>query len=140
MLEMNPHSHRCCQHNFGHGWPYLAEHLWMATGDDGLAAVVYSDCEVTAKVGDGTEVTLTENTHYPFDERVEIVVAASKATRFPLYLRVPEWCDRPSVRINDADVALSGEGRGYVRLDRTWQPGDRISLTMPMKVRLRTWE
>ncbi|HEY1377399.1 MAG TPA: beta-L-arabinofuranosidase domain-containing protein, partial [Gemmataceae bacterium] len=100
MLEMNPYHHRCCQHNFGHGWPYLAEHLWMATGDDGLAAVVYSECEVKAKVGDGTEVTLTEHTHYPFDEHVEIKVTALKPTRFPFYLRVPGWCDNPTVRVN----------------------------------------
>ena len=35
---MNPHDHRCCQHNVAQGWPYYAEHLWLATGGDGLAA------------------------------------------------------------------------------------------------------
>ena len=59
MLHMNPHDHRCCQHNWGHGWPYFAEHLWFATPDNGLAAVLYAASEVKAKVGeDGTEVTI----------------------------------------------------------------------------------
>jgi DUF1680 family protein len=40
---MNPHAHRCCQLNMGQGWPYYAEHLWMATPDNGLALVFYSD-------------------------------------------------------------------------------------------------
>ena len=53
MLWMNPHIHRCCQHNVGHGWPYFAENLWLATPGNGLAAVFYAECEVTAKVGDG---------------------------------------------------------------------------------------
>ncbi len=139
MLEMNPYRHRCCQHNFGHGWPYLAEHLWMATGDDGLAAVVYAESEVKAKVGEGTEVTLAERTHYPFDEHVEVTVAASKPTRFPLYLRVPGWCDKPAVQVNGQDAAVSGGGPGYVRLDRTWAAGDRVALTLPMRVRVRRW-
>jgi DUF1680 family protein len=139
MLEMNPHRHRCCQHNFGHGWPYLAEHLWMATADNGLAAVVYSDSEVKAKVGDGVEVTLEEHTRYPFDERVEIEVAAPRPTRFPLYLRVPEWCDRPAVQVNGQELAVTGGGPGYVRLERTWTAGDQITLTLPMRVRLRNW-
>ncbi len=36
MLHMNPHGHRCCQHNWGHGWPYYAQHLWFATPDNAL--------------------------------------------------------------------------------------------------------
>ena len=32
-LMMNPFNSRCCQHNHAQGWPYYAEHLWMATPD-----------------------------------------------------------------------------------------------------------
>ena len=38
----------------------------MATAGNGLAAVLYAPCEVKAKVGDGTEVKITEETTYPF--------------------------------------------------------------------------
>ncbi|MEJ7678596.1 MAG: hypothetical protein WKG06_12200 [Segetibacter sp.] len=50
---MNPFSSRCCQHNHSQGWPYYAEHLWMATPDNGIAAMLYNSSEVTAKVGNG---------------------------------------------------------------------------------------
>ena len=53
MFSYDPHRYRCCQHNVAHGWPYFAEHLWMATPDNGLAAVFYAASQVTAKVGDG---------------------------------------------------------------------------------------
>jgi DUF1680 family protein len=43
-LAMNPFSSRCCQHNHGQGWPYLIEHLIMATPDDGIAAAIYGAC------------------------------------------------------------------------------------------------
>ncbi|MCK7480472.1 MAG: glycoside hydrolase family 127 protein [Candidatus Moduliflexus flocculans] len=47
------------------GWPYLAEHLWLATADGGLAAAIYGPSAVRAKVGEGTEVGIAEDTAYP---------------------------------------------------------------------------
>ena len=35
-LSMNPFSSRCCQHNHAQGWPYFAEHLVLATPDNGV--------------------------------------------------------------------------------------------------------
>lgn len=29
MFLFDPRSHRCCQHNIAHAWPYFAEHLWI---------------------------------------------------------------------------------------------------------------
>jgi hypothetical protein len=140
MLEMNPHLHRCCQHNFGHGWPYFAEHLWMATPDNGLAAVMYSESRVKAKAGDGAEVVIEEKTHYPFDERVELTVTPSRAAKFPLYLRVPGWCAKPEVTVNGAAAESGAKAGQYVVIDRVWSPGDRVTLTLPMAVAVRTWE
>ena len=37
---MNPFSSRCCQHNHSMGWPYFTKHLWLATPDHGLCAVL----------------------------------------------------------------------------------------------------
>ena len=58
MLAFDPHRYRCCQHNISHGWPYFAEELWLATSDNGLCAALYAPSHVTAKVGDGTTVTV----------------------------------------------------------------------------------
>src|SRR5262245_13271834 len=64
--------YRCCQHNVSHGWPYYAEELWLGTDDNGLAASLYAASEVTAKVGNGTEVTVTEETDYPFSDTIRL--------------------------------------------------------------------
>ena len=139
MYCMNPYDHRCCQHNAGHAWPYFVEHLWMATAGNGIAAVLYAPCQVTAKVGDGTDVILTETTQYPFDEKIAIKLAASRPVAFPLYLRVPAWCEKPAVRVNGKAVEVAAQAGGFVVLARTWANGDAIELTLPMEVRLRTW-
>ena len=43
MFSYNPYGYRCCQHNVSHGWPYYAEHLWMATPGNGLVAPYFVD-------------------------------------------------------------------------------------------------
>ena len=140
MFHMNPHRHRCCQHNQGHGWPYYAEHQWLATSDNGLAAAFYSANTVKAKVGKGVEVQITEKTDYPFGETVEFTVDPEKNVRFPLYLRVPSWCKAmPWVKINGEEV-FSGFGPGYIRIEKLWEPGDVVTAGFPMSLGIRTWE
>ncbi len=97
LVSFDPWSYRCCQHNVAFGWPYLAEHLWLATADGGLAAAIYGPSAVRAKVGEGAEVGIAEDTDYPFGDRVLLTVSCDRPTAFPLYLRLPGWAK--SVRI-----------------------------------------
>ena len=111
-LAFDPWDHRCCQHNVGMGWPYLAEHLWCSTQDAGLAAVVYAPCRVRAKVGGDVEVTIDEETDYPFDETVTLVVGTPRPVEFALYLRVPGWCAKPRVEVNGREAEVAAASRG----------------------------
>ncbi|HUC83699.1 MAG TPA: beta-L-arabinofuranosidase domain-containing protein [Candidatus Acidoferrales bacterium] len=138
-LMMNPFSSRCCQHNFSMGWPYFDKHLWLATPDDGLCATVYSPNEMSARAGDGTKVSFTENTRYPFEDTITFAFHADRAVTFPLYLRVPGWCRSATVSVNGKAVSVAPEADQYVRLERQWKDGDAVILKLPMKVTLRQW-
>ncbi|MDE6257412.1 MAG: glycoside hydrolase family 127 protein [Muribaculaceae bacterium] len=141
MLSMSPFSSRCCQHNHGMGWPYYAEHLVMATADNGLATMLYTANETTAKVGaEGKNVTLTQTTNYPFDENVTITLASDGDVAFPLYLRIPEWANGATVKVNGEAVAAEGAAGKYVCLNRTWKNNDKVELTFPMEMSVDTWE
>lgn len=140
MFSYNPYGYRCCQHNVAFAWPYFAEHLWMATPDNGLAAVMYAASQVSAKVGDGTAVMITETTGYPFDEIIELAISAPKTTRFPLYLRIPGWCAAPAISVSGKLVRTSGQKKGWLMVDRAWANGDKVRLELPMDVRVRVWE
>lgn len=140
MLWMNPHIHRCCQHNSGHGWPYFAENLVYATPDNGLAVVFYSACESTAKVGNGTEVTLTENTRYPFSQKIEFTINTPQSVQFPFYLRIPTWCDSPQLIVNGLKVNIIATPDSFLKIDRVFGNGDKISLELPMKITVTQWE
>ncbi|MDE3181868.1 MAG: glycoside hydrolase family 127 protein [Bacteroidota bacterium] len=140
-LTMNPFSSRCCQHNHSQGWPYYEEHLWMATPDNGIAALLYNRSEVTAKVGNraGHTVTLKQITNYPFDEHIKIEVNTDKSVQFPLYLRVPGWCNNATVSVNGKSVNVEAKAGSYIRLENNWKKGDVVELTLPMQVVLQQW-
>ena len=140
MLSMSPFSSRCCQHNHGMGWPYYAEHLVMATTDNGLATMLYAASETTAKVADGKSITLTETTNYPFDETVKLTVGTDGAVTFPLYLRVPAWATGSTVNINGQPQAITEAAGKYIRLERQWSDGDVVELTLPMTVSSQVWQ
>ena len=131
--------YRCCQHNVAMGWPYYAENLWLATPDDGLCASLYMESKVSARVGDGAEVNIAERTQYPFADTIQFTLNAGKEVRFPLYLRVPQWCDKPEVKVNDQAAAVQAGPDSFIVIDRDWKDGDRVSLKLPMHVSIRVW-
>ncbi|MAM18185.1 MAG: hypothetical protein CME35_04345 [Gramella sp.] len=140
-LMMNPFSSRCCQHNHGQGWPYMVENLWMATPDNGLAAVIYGPSTVSAKVADGQEVEISTETHYPFEQAIKFSISTSeKGTAFPLYFRIPSWAQEASVNINGTKTETAPEAGKYVKIDRNWQNGDVVTLDLPKKLEMKKWE
>ena len=139
-LTMNPFSSRCCQHNHSQGWPYYSENLWMATPDNGLVAMLYNACNVTAKVGDGTAVTLKEETHYPFDDKIKITVATSKDVKFPLYIRIPKWCNDAAIFVNGEKVNNTNKAATYTCIEKLWKEGDVVQVEFPMKIQLTEWK
>ncbi|HEV2207466.1 MAG TPA: beta-L-arabinofuranosidase domain-containing protein [Verrucomicrobiae bacterium] len=140
MFSYSPDAvYRCCQHNVSHGWPYFAEELWLATPDAGLCVSLYAASEVEAKVAAGTTVHLSEQTEYPFADTVKLKVGTAEPVRFPLYLRIPQWCGEPAVSVNGRPLAFQARPDAYVRLERQWHDGDRIELRLPMQVDVRSW-
>ncbi|MEU4744708.1 RICIN domain-containing protein [Actinosynnema sp. NPDC023658] len=130
--------YRCCPHNYGQGWPYFVEEMWLATPDGGVAASLYGPSTVTVKVADGTPVTITEDTTYPFGDTITFRVATPRPLTFPFTVRVPGWCADPVLTVNGGGVAVRG-GPRFATVHRTWADGDRLVLRLPMTPRTRTW-
>nr|WP_228724410.1 beta-L-arabinofuranosidase domain-containing protein [Spirosoma sp. KUDC1026] len=131
----------CCTSNMHQGWPKLVQNLWYATADKGLAALVYSSSEVTARVANGIPVTFREETNYPFDEMIRFTLSLdkkAKAATFPFHLRIPTWCKKGTIKINGT-VWKESEGNQIVAINRTWKSGDVVELTLPMHIFTNTW-
>jgi DUF1680 family protein len=139
MLSYNPYQYRCCQHNVAFAWPYFAEHLFMATPGNGLAAVLYAPSAVTARAGDGSQVEVRESTNYPFDDDVSFTFKTERDVKLPLTIRVPGWSGEPSLQLNGAPVHVENAGPGWLIVDRTWQSGDNLTARFPMHTKVTTW-
>jgi Beta-L-arabinofuranosidase, GH127 len=139
-LMMNPFSSRCCQHNHAQGWPYFAENIWMATPDNGLCAAIYSASEVSAKVGDGQHVTIKEISNYPFEETIRFQISLDENSIFPLYLRIPKWCNNAGIRINGEAIEIEKAAGKFILIKRTWRNDDEVELQLPMKISVKTWQ
>ncbi len=139
LVSYDPWNYRCCQHNVAFGWPYFSEHLWLATQDSGLAAVLYAPSQVTAKVADGVEVRISEDTWYPFGDFIDVTVWTAKSVDFPLYLRIPEWCTEAKVVLNGEDLKVQAPPSAYVALRRTWSNGDQVRLELPQRIDVKIW-
>jgi DUF1680 family protein len=131
----------CCTSNMHQGWPKFTQSLWFATADKGLAALVYSPSEVKAFVGDGTEITVREETNYPFEESIRFHFTTAdkrKAITFPFHLRIPEWCKNAVIKINGQPYAES-QGNQIVKINREWKSGDVGELFLNMHIFKNTW-
>jgi hypothetical protein len=131
----------CCTSNMHQGWPKLVQNLWYATADKGLAALIYSSSHVTALVSNGESVTFREETNYPFDETIRFTLTLDekdKSVGFPFHLRIPAWCKKATIKINDT-VWKEVEGNQIVAINRDWKSGDVVELTLPMHIFTNTW-
>lgn len=86
-------------------------------------------------------IKFTQTASMPESDSVEMVVNlldSAKSADMDLRLRVPDWiAGAPSVQVNGESVE-SVVSSGYVRLNRTWMDGDRVTIQIPMNVTAHT--
>jgi hypothetical protein len=128
----------CCTANMHQGWPKLTASLWMASASGGLAAAVYAPCEVRTTVAGGVTVTIDEETLYPFRGDVVLTVRPEHSVHFPMHLRIPQWADGASIRVN-GKATEGGRAGSFAVVNREWKTGDRVEIHFPMKPRVTRW-
>ncbi len=128
----------CCAANMHQGWPKLLGSILMQH-PRGITAALYAPCSVKWNVLD-TVVQLTEETDYPFDENIRLtfdeIANEANALEYSLFLRIPAWA-------KTFELSLNGEPQsvlladGFAKLRRVFRKGDRITLRLPMPLRLQ---
>ena len=113
-------------------WPRFVQSQWMVSRDDGLCAMGYAPCSVRYRLSDAS-VRVDVSGEYPAGGSVRITVHTDKKAAFPIHLRIPEWANGATVAV-DGDI-LPAQAGGFVTLNRDWQDGDELLLTLPMAVR-----
>ena len=131
------HDTECCTGNVNRAMPNYVARMWMRS-QEGLAAALYGPCELTTTIH-GQAVRITETTDYPFRETVTFKVKLARPQAFTLHLRVPEWCDGATIRVNGRASAIHAAAGTFAELRREFHDGDAIVLHLPMKVAVERW-
>ena len=140
----------CCPGNITRFMASVPGYVY-ATRNDAIWVNLYVASTADIKLDDGRRVHVTQETRYPWDGSVKMIVAPDRAAALTINVRIPGWARNEAVpsdlyRLADRNtesVILQVNGKpvpvvidkGYVSLARTWQTGDTIELTMPMPVR-----
>lgn len=118
-------------------FPNYVIRMWMKDADGGLAATLYGASTVQAEVGPQRQtVRIQEETQYPFDEEIHFTIQCDKPILFPLSFRIPGWCTAPSFFFNERPLPLPAIRNGFALLNRTFHPGDKVTLVLPMRTAL----
>jgi DUF1680 family protein len=80
-------------------------------------------------------IRLVQQTAFPDEERTSITVHAEHPTAFALRLRAPHWAENIAVSVNGRLEKVAKQSDGYLVLERTWKTGDRVEMSLPMKLR-----
>ncbi len=82
-------------------------------------------------------ITLAQETAFPDTDVTELTLEEGEG-RFALKLRYPVWveADALEVSVNGEAVDVSASPGEYVNIERNWQTGDRVQVTLPMTTRL----
>jgi DUF1680 family protein len=124
---------RCCKSS---GAMALEELPAIAYGlsFDGAARInLYGPGSARLMLAQAGSVELRQETGYPFDGGIRIVVAPERSSRFAIDVRIPSWAANARIQINGSPIPGPAEAGGYVRLEREWQTGDEIQLDFPMQ-------
>ncbi|MET1056921.1 MAG: beta-L-arabinofuranosidase domain-containing protein [Pedobacter sp.] len=130
------HRPSCCGGNINRMLPVFCSGAWMKKGDNAIVAALYSASVFHTKLKQVKgEVSITEETNYPFDQNVRFRVGLAKKADFALILRIPAWCDSAKLMINGKPSGLACNAGTFVELGRTYSNGDLVELVLPMSVK-----
>ena len=81
-------------------------------------------------------VTLRQTTRFPDEPGTRIEITAGLAL-MTIRVRVPAWtAAAPAARLNGRPVHVTARAGGWLAVDRLWQRGDVLEVTLPMRLTL----
>src|SRR6185437_13392824 len=140
----------CCPPNVVRLTASIGSYIYAESADS-IYVNLFIGSKAKVNVGKGNTVELAQQTRYPWDGAVRIMVGPQHEQNFAIRVRIPGWArnqvlpsdlyrytDRsdaaPKLSVNGAPARIELEN-GYAKIERKWRKGDVIQLDLPMPVR-----
>lgn len=143
----------CCPTNICRLIPSVPGYAYGTRGNE-LFVNLFVAGTADIELADG-KVRVAQETNYPWDGDVKIKIEPSQAgQKFAMRIRIPGWAqnqvvpsdlysfldkrpdEKPQLKLNGESIDTTPNATGYAVIEeRKWQPGDSITLELPMPVR-----
>jgi DUF1680 family protein len=140
----------CCPSNISRFMASLPGYVYAQRGREVFVNLFVSGT-ATMHLDAGEPLEIRQETNYPWNGSVRVVVQSRDPAEFTLSLRIPGWArEQPvpsdlyrfvdaapapaTLKINGELIALEVD-QGFARLRRRWTDGDVVELELPMPVR-----
>ena len=139
----------CCPSNIARLIESLGDYIY-ATSNDGILVNLFVGSNTNVFL-QKTNVTIKQQTNYPWDGNIKLSVSPEKNSKFKVYVRIPGWAqDQPSpgdtykylhkdaaqfiLTVNNKPATYQLQN-GYAVINRDWKKGDVVQLNLPMEVK-----
>jgi DUF1680 family protein len=122
----------CCTGTGSEEYAKLGDTIYFH-GDDSLYVNLYIDSQLEwPEKG----LRLRQETRFPEEQGTTLTITAIRPQPMAINLRIPYWADGGSVKVNGTPLIAFSSPGSYVALNRTWKSGDKIELSLPMKLHI----
>ncbi|MDP4147205.1 MAG: glycoside hydrolase family 127 protein [Bacillota bacterium] len=121
----------CCLANMHQGWPKFTKNAFMV-GKNSIHAAVYMPLEANVELK-GKNIKIVSKTEYPFNGEVNFAFELNGSEDFKFNLRIPGWCNKYSIFVNDEPVDIE-DHNGWAVLARVFNDNDKVSIIFEMPV------
>ena len=121
----------CCPSQICRFLPSIGNYIY-GLSQDAIWVNLYMGNTAEVKVN-GKNVTLTQETNYPWEGAVALTVGTKSPIKTQMRMRIPEWCKSYTLAVNGTAVNAPVE-KGYAVIERKWKDGDKIELVLDMPV------
>lgn len=139
----------CCPGNVTRFMASVPGYVY-ALGKNSVYVNLFAEGKAEIPLGESA-IKLKQETRYPWEGSVKIVVEESPDQKYSLMIRIPGWAqnnvvpsdlyafvneisEKYSIKVNGTTV-ITGLKKGYVEIKRNWRNNDIVEIEFPMPVR-----
>jgi len=103
------------------------------------AVFIFTESEANLELPDQTKLTIRQETNYPSYGQVKFTLTPEQPSNFTFQVRIPPFAEGATYQVNSeaTETAPAGE---FLMIRRLWQPGDVITLELPMPLSVQANE
>jgi DUF1680 family protein len=139
----------CCPSNLSRTWASLGQYIYSYQGNTiWIHQYIGNETQIQLKSMSFLKIILKSD--FPWQGNVQIKIDLNSSEFFTFYLRIPSWVDEYFLHINGEEQNINKPETNhlktasgyspftsyYIPLEREWNPGDKIDLFFPMKVKI----